>query len=321
MMELDQKIIQQKYGKRFSHLSRKRSIANCFSIIFLHVGSAIIFTSSALYLWQFDKFYGAIASVFAFLFVGTRFRALANILHECTHNGFAPYYRLNSIFSHIICVVLFYSLDSYKKHHRTHHAFTGDYEKDLEFGPIQHFLLHKDFNRTRLFEHIHRLVTLQYIGHYIGGVALDLKEDKFWLILRSLYILTIVFSSIYFGLGSYQSIGLMLFLIAPVFTIVPTITYIMDIIDHGGLLGNENMAERARNYTTKSTLLNFLIFPHHDSYHLVHHMFPSMPTRDLHTCHEILLEEEPSYSALTHTLKGLIQVSTRLQSSTATDTA
>ena len=146
---------------------------------------------------------------------------------------------------------------------------------------------------------------LQHLGHYIGGVALNLKEPTGWIIVRIAYLAILAGIVLYWGVFSIPAFVVLGYILLPVFVFVPTITYIMDVMDHGGLLGNSNVAERARNYTTDSATVNFLFFPHYDAYHLVHHLFPELPTRLLPHCHQVLLDSEPEYAALPHSLKHL----------------
>jgi len=149
------------------------------------------------------------------------------------------------------------------------------------------------------------MMKLKHLSHYIGGVALNLKEPAVWIVARLVYLVLLASIVLYWGIFSIPAFVVIGYVLLPIFSFVPTITYIMDIMDHGGLLGNSNVAERARNYTTESGIANFLFFPHHDAYHLVHHLFPGLPTRLLPRVHKILMENEPDYAALPHSLTEL----------------
>ena len=304
-MSLDRLDIRRRYSARFKNEIQPRSLLNCLSVLGLHMGFAGAVIALSIAVWQINLLLGALFFPIAGILVATRYRALANILHECTHNCFAGNFAANNVFARLICILLFYSLRGYKEHHSTHHAFTGDYQRDLEFGPIKNYELHKDLNRDSLTRIVGRLIRLQHLGHYIGGVALNLKEPVVWIGARVAYLAILAGVVIYWGFFSIPTFIVTGYVLLPVFVFVPTITYIMDVMDHGGLLGNSNVAERARNYTTDSVILNFLFFPHYDAYHLVHHLFPNLPTRLLPHCHRVLLDSEPEYAALPHSLEQL----------------
>jgi len=136
-MSLDQASIRLRYTNRLNEEACARSLLNCSSVLILHIGFAAATIALSILLWNSSLLFGLLFYPIALALVATRYRALSNILHECTHNIFASSYRANNFFSRVICIVLFYSLGGYREHHRTHHAFTGNYERDLEFGPIE----------------------------------------------------------------------------------------------------------------------------------------------------------------------------------------
>jgi len=304
-MSLDQAAIRRRYANRFKSEIQARSLLNCFAVLALHIGFAAVVIALSISAWYSNMILGALFFPIANILIATRYRALANILHECTHNCFAHNFAFNNFFARIICIPLFYSLRGYKEHHRTHHAFTGDYKRDLEFGPIENYELHKELNRDNMIKIFRRLIKFQHLGHYIGGVALNFKEPVIWILARFAYLMVLAGIVFYWGIFSTPALIVIGYVLLPVFVFVPTITYIMDVMDHGGLLGNSNIAERARNYTTDSTVVNFIFFPHYDAYHLVHHLFPELPTRLLPHCHKVLLENESEYATLPHSLKYL----------------
>lgn len=310
-MIINQSEIQSQYSKRFKATVVQRSLVNCISVLALHICVAALFAFAFAVIYVENVLAGIILYPIFGIFIATRYRALANILHEATHNAFAPTYKANNIIARLICIVLFYSLKGYKEHHRTHHAFTGDYSKDKEFGPIEDYELHKPLDRDRFDIMLMRALKLKHLGHYIGGVAVNFQEPIVWIFARLLYLGVLVSSILYWGVLSVQSVVIIGVFILPIFTFVPTITYIMDVMDHGGILGEPGIGDRARNYTTGSKLVDFIFFPHYDNYHLVHHIFPDLPTRLLPHCHEVLMQEQPAYRDIQHTLGGFVSSLTR----------
>ena len=91
-------------------------------------------------------------------------------------------------------------------------------------------------------------------------------------------------------------------------TTLPAIAYVTDVLDHAGLIRRKHDLEKSRNYVVDNRLIHVVFFPRNDSYHLVHHLFPSVPTKMMPQCHKILMQEVPEYRALSHTLRGWLRV-------------
>jgi fatty acid desaturase len=86
------------------------------------------------------------------------------------------------------------------------------------------------------------------------------------------------------------------------------INYWTDCIDHGGLVGETDELAASRNLVVPK-ILRVILFPRNDCYHLVHHLFPQVPTHHLDACHERLLDH-PAYRAraVAETGRGAVEV-------------
>jgi fatty acid desaturase len=69
-------------------------------------------------------------------------------------------------------------------------------------------------------------------------------------------------------------------------------------VDHAGLIAESDDLYASRNLILPQPL-RALLFPRNDCFHLVHHLFPSVPTRHLPACHRRLMSD-PAYAALSH---------------------
>jgi fatty acid desaturase len=74
--------------------------------------------------------------------------------------------------------------------------------------------------------------------------------------------------------------------------------YWNDGVDHAGLIQEGDDLYASRNLILPQPL-RALLFPRNDCFHLVHHLFPSVPVRHLPACHQRLLSD-PAYAALKH---------------------
>ena len=62
-----------------------------------------------------------------------------------------------------------------------------------------------------------------------------------------------------------------------------------------GLIGAADELDSSRNMPVPKAI-GMLFFPRNDCFHLVHHLFPQVPTRHLRDCHGRLLSH-PEYRA------------------------
>jgi fatty acid desaturase len=94
---------------------------------------------------------------------------------------------------------------------------------------------------------------------------------------------------------------LVLYYVVPYLTTYQIFRFWSDAADHAGLMSGATEFDRARNHTLGWAPLDWLVFPRHDQYHLVHHLFPAVPTRLLATMHARLMAA-PVYAARDHGL-------------------
>ena len=95
-------------------------------------------------------------------------------------------------------------------------------------------------------------------------------------------------------LFTIKAVGLWYFSRVTTYHVIRTFAEYMD---HSGLEFEDSM-KSARNFP-KNVILNFLIHPHHDNYHIVHHLFPKIPHFYLSTAH-LILSENSDYNSGHH---------------------
>ena len=226
------------------------------------------------------------------------------MVHECSHYAFVSNRRWNETFGNLLSIILLYSFQNYRKHHVSHHLYTGHYEYDLEFSDTRKYGFHEPLDGRRFTRHLKRLITFEYVPYYIGRTILDRGESLPWRLLRFAYIGGLVAACAVPG-GWPVVLG---YMVVPFLTVLPAIGYVSDILDHAGLIRRGHDLEKSRNYVVDNPLVHLIFFPRNDSYHLVHHLFPSIPTKIAPQCHEILRQEVPEYRVLPHTLRDWLKV-------------
>lgn len=148
-----------------------------------------------------------------------------------------------------------------------------------------------------LLRHIFRPFTLVHVPRYVYGtinVNLFSKEEPLTeRLVRFGFWIIILTSSIIFGFWK----ELILFWFVPWLTTFQVIRYWSEMAEHAGL-ETDNPLYASRN-SFGNLLERILIQPHHDTYHLVHHLFPALPHYNLKKAHLILMEV-PEYREAHH---------------------
>lgn len=226
-------------------------------------------------------------------FIGTRFRAMGNMLHEACHGILVKGKRRNQVWGRILAVLDFTRLEPYTEEHFSHHRHLGDAERDLDFTTRQKFGFGKPEPRF-VWRHYLRPLTLFHVPTFLKPVLFH-REDSWAVRLgRFAYV------------GALVSLGLVagwknlaLFYLVPYVTLYQVIRYWSDAVDHAGAMGNDDEFHRSRNHVFGWSVLNRIVFPRHDELHLVHHLFPAVPIAHQPRVHEILLQD-PVYAARKH---------------------
>ncbi|WP_426749599.1 fatty acid desaturase [Myxococcus sp. Y35] len=235
--------------------------------------------------------------VAAFL-IATRFRAVGNMLHEACHGMLVRGKRNNRNLGHLLAVLDLTALAPYRRDHFTHHLHLGDAEKDLDFQPRRRFGF-ADPDRPFARDHLLRPLLLIHLPAFIRPVLFH-REDPAWVtLMRWAFIAGLL------TLGHF--VGWAVFLRAyavPYFVAYQVIRYWSDAVDHAGIIASADEFHRSRNHIFAWGLLNRLLFPRNDQYHLTHHLFPAVPTPFQGRVHHLLLRDA-EYAAREHAFSAL----------------
>lgn len=279
-------VLRRTYIRRFLGMSRyTRPVAWMVvgSYVALILGAIALGThllSLQLSVWSVA---GMVALAF---FIGTRLRGINNIVHECSHSTFAEQRQDNVRIGRFCTALLMKSFRKYRDDHLSHHANNGDYEHDAEFGLIEKFGLHEPLTPRTILRHLVTPLTLRHLPMYTG-INLSAEDGRGFVAMRLALLAAIgVFLIV-------NPLAALIFAVLPLFYIYPTINFWTDCLDHAGLVGADDELQASRNVLAP-TLVRLVFFPRNDSYHLVHHLFPQIPARHLHTVHEELCKD-PSY--------------------------
>jgi fatty acid desaturase len=221
------------------------------------------------------------------VFIGTRLRGLQNIVHECCHATFSAHLGDNALIGRLCAALLLKSFRAYRDDHLSHHANNGDYETDEDFAAIRKFRLEDPLTPRTVLRHLATPLLGLHLTSYTG-INLSGDDGRAFKVLK-LGLLAAMASFLVIA-----PLSALIFVLVPLFYVLPTLNYWTDCFDHAGLVGAKDELRASRNVLAP-TLVRLVFFPRNDSYHLVHHLFPQIPARYLDGAHETLCED-PSYA-------------------------
>jgi fatty acid desaturase len=215
--------------------------------------------------------------LFAFVIVGNRQRALGNLLHEASHRNLSTHPWVNDGIAHLLLAPpLLNSLPVYRNLHAHHHAWLGHPQRDPDFlEPIRrkgdHWyhafircLITPSAIVSVLMGHLSNQSTTRWqrlaiLSWWLAvGISLELLRGRF----------ALTFIALWFGSR---------------ITVFHAITTFREMTDHYGL--EPNGVFRFTREIPDRGLLSWLLHPHHNGYHLTHHLFPSTPYHQLPQLH------------------------------------
>ena len=217
----------------------------------------------------------------ALLIIGNRQRALGNLLHEASHGNLSAHRRINDCLAHLLLAApLLASLSVYRDQHARHHAWLGDPQHDPD---VLLQLAHEDDRWYHAYARCLAKSTMlrgSLMGHFSGrNLACRQQVEIFawWLVTG----LTIAMVDLHFA-----AVFGALWLGARI-TVFHAITTFREMTDHYGLKpgGIFSFTREIPNHGPLSVLLH----PHHNGYHLTHHLFPAVPYHQLPRLHARLM--------------------------------
>jgi fatty acid desaturase len=262
-----------------------------FSTIFSAVSGAVLAESVSIFFPEFSL----ILRSFAVFWIGTRMRALGNMMHECSHGIFVRSATANTALGHLLAAADLTSFAEYSEQHASHHAHLGDPQRDLDYR-ARFFLLGKKKSLASIMHMVFSSILLIPLWVQILRPVFWDKRAPLWSnCVRLGYLCAVVLACAHPASGYFT----MLYLIVPYLTSYQWMRIFSDGCDHLFLTEASDSNERSRNHLFHSSLVNMIIFPRNDGYHLLHHLFPTLPTRCYPETHHRLMQN-PWYASRSH---------------------
>jgi fatty acid desaturase len=216
------------------------------------------------------------------------------MMHEAAHFRISKKLWLNDFLGNTFAAYpTLASTEWYRKHHTAHHKNTNT-DQDPDWARKIHL---PDWQYPQTPSRISKVMVHQLV---VGGrdwlklMAKITGFDK----KKIAYLIFIPTAFIAIGLGP----ALALYWFVPLLTVFPLIQRVRSISEHFGLRYEHELNG------TRDTLANpierFLFLPHHVGFHLVHHLYPSVPQYNLPRMHSALMEYSV-YRELSHSNDSL----------------
>ncbi|GAB5340787.1 MAG: guanitoxin biosynthesis L-arginine gamma (S) hydroxylase [Pseudomonas fluorescens] len=231
----------------------------------------------------------------AILFIGSRQRALASLLHEAAHMTLTQSKQLNKIIGeYLLGYPIFQNYEAYRRSHvQLHHHNLGDPDKDPDH---RYYIESGLYNATDRFDfligHLLKSLTLantyRYFLYLVKNRAGDVvaNPSQGVKLLATHAVLLLVFS--YF----MSPWAYVLFWLVPYFTVFQVIGWLSEVSEHFGRFGvYKEEVELTRN-RFPALLERLIIGMHGDNYHLTHHLFAGIPFWNLKKAHDVLMDDE-----------------------------
>lgn len=225
-------------------------------------------------------------TIFALFVVASRQHALLALTHEAVHYRLFKSRFWNDFVGNLFAAYpLVWDVYGYRENHVLHHKYVNT-AQDPDW---QRKLGHPDWQFSNSKKYLSRLF-LRYLWGFgfVDNVKFALVMSNHWpaeklkragqasIITGKFFYYSIVLGGLYYlGLGS----TVVLYWFVPFFFIYPPFQKFRSIAEHFGLPNNHELNE-TRNVTSGS-IESFFFSPHDLNYHLLHHLFPTIPCYNL----------------------------------------
>ncbi|HEY0451980.1 fatty acid desaturase family protein [Actinophytocola sp.] len=237
---------------------------------------------------------GALVYVAATILIGTRMRALANLVHEAAHRKLFARRVLNSVVGRLFCAwPIFIDLTRYESDHRRHHQslWRGADDPDVAL-----YRLTGTERRSA-----GRISFTRFLGEHVLLVVVPVMPlRRLWsgITTRRLLAAAMVAGAVAVCWSAIPPLaaGVAAYWLLPWLTTYQMCAYWAELGEHGGLR-DAGRLWGSRNWRG-NVLTRWAIGSHSDDlYHLLHHWFPTVPHHRLRKLDRLCRQRWPRYAA------------------------
>ena len=213
-------------------------------------------------------------------------RGLECLVHEASHyNWLRSHHGLNDLVANwLVARSVFSEVKRYREGHRSHHVLFGS-EHDTDLVRYQELAIEK-LDRSNALRFASGL--LQRIGRYVAGWwrANRTNPGAFLLGLYWHLVVLVLPLGLFFGLRTALLVWVIFWLV-PFAFVLPWQRFLAEAAKHQ-YLGHDT--EFDSTVSNIGVLHRWLLHPHNDGFHLVHHLFPGIPHHQLRRAHHGLCQ-------------------------------
>jgi len=215
------------------------------------------------------------------IILASRYRGFEILVHEASHNNVFATNAYNRNFQFLFAYPVFLHVRTYAKIHLEHHQLIGDFEKDPDILIYKKWGLDK-LPENKLWVLYLRPLSLFFTWDHLRTTFLNfwlIKEDRLTKIIYwSIVLLVITLFDGWYYVGVYYLI--------PFYILLPVLRFYARANEHTGV--DFSIESRsARN--NLGFFHRYILHPHGDGYHQVHHLVASVPFFNLPKAHHFLL--------------------------------
>lgn len=241
----------------------------------------------------------ALVAIFVYIVVtcviGTRMRALAELLHQSAHGTMALNSKLNLILGTVFSGwTVLQSWTGYRRTHVIdHHQFLGNSERDPDFKAlIEAGLYGKNIKRSDVIQYLLSIPsphsTVAYAKYLVINRINPANESNTEKVLRGLFYLLCFIIFLYTRhIGTF-----ILYWIIPTLTTANWVGAFIEFFEHYPLLMK---LPHINIFKSRNRICNpiedFFLGIHNEGYHLVHHIWPRLPAWNLRKAHELMMAD------------------------------
>lgn len=224
----------------------------------------------------------ALAYVVSVILVGSRMRALMNLVHQASHGQLFRSKVANAWVGRVLLAwPLLISMEAYRTEHREHHTKLWDPERDPKVARLRRFgLLRPESRRVRfVWKHVISPITLRYAPTNVIA-TLRTSTERVGRLTTILVVVVLV-------LLARLEVQLVMFWFVPYITSFQVFRYWAEMAEHSGLQSDRPWTA-TRNWTAPLPV-RWLMAPHSDHWHLAHHIHAGIPHFRLAAAHRVLM--------------------------------
>lgn len=196
--------------------------------------------------------------------IASRFRGFENLVHEASHYNLFTKKEWNDLLEILFAIPVFRLVQDYRQSHLTHHLHLGDLSVDPDIQRYERLGINQ-LPKNYVWIMFGRPLLGYHTFEYVTNTLKDFWTSPTSYTVKSIFWVSILALIAVFNLWTEA----LLFWIIPFFVILPITRFWAEAAEHSSLDLNHEVGASRNNIGW--LLHRFILHPHNDGYHEVHH--------------------------------------------------